>query len=155
MTCFTGSFGNVGRSSLGERLLLGQNKGAIAFLGSSGVGWIYNDYAIEWGLFDYLWNPKLTIGQAVQLMKIYYLANPFYFTEDGYFYTFGYGTIRHSQVSQYNLFGDPALHIVQPMSKLGVETDKSVALPGDTIRIKLSSLPENAQVTVEVTDEEN
>lgn len=155
MTCFTGSFGNVGRSSLGEALLLGEKKGAIAFLGSSGVGWIYNDYAIEWGLFDYLWNPDLTIGQAVYLMKIFYLANPFYYTEDGRFYTFGYGTIRHSQVSQYNLFGDPAIHIVQPKATLDVEVDKPSALPGDQVNITINNLPTDAQVQLEVTDEEN
>ncbi len=155
MTCFTGSFGNAGRNSLGERLLFGEKKGAIAFLGSSGVGWIYNDYAIEWGLFDYLWNPDLTIGQAVQLMKIYYLANPFYYTEDGYFYTFGYGTIRHSQVSQYNLLGDPAIHIVQPKNRLSVQPDRPVALPADKVVVLLRSLPQDAQVTLEVTDQEN
>ena len=155
MTCFTGSFGNVGRNSLGEALLLGEKKGAIAFLGSSGVGWIYNDYAIEWGLFDYLWNPDLTIGQAVNLMKIFYLANPFYYTEDSRFYTFGYGSIRRSQVSQYNLFGDPAIHIVQPKAKLDVDVDKPSALPGDQVNITINALPTDAQVQLEITDAEN
>ncbi len=155
MTCFTGSFGNVGRNSLGERLILGAKKGAIAFLGSSGVGWIYNDYAIEWGLFDYLWNPNLTIGQAVNLMKIYYLANPFYYTEDGRFFTFGYGAIRHSQVSQYNLFGDPALHMVRSPEKLQVKLDKPSVLPGDTVHITIGSLPEKSHIVLEITDNEN
>ncbi len=155
MTCFTGSFGNAGTNSLGERLIFGEKKGAIAFLGASGVGWIYNDYAIEWGLFDYLWNPELTIGQAVNLMKIYYLANPFYYTEEGRFFIFGYGTISRSQVSQYNLFGDPALHIVQPTADLQIEVDKPVALAGDNVKIKIKSIPADAHLALEVTDEEN
>ncbi len=102
-----------------------------------------------------MWNPDLTIGQAVNLMKIYYLANPFYFTEDGRFYTFGYGTIRHSQVSQYNLFGDPALHIVQPSNILNVDVNHPSVLPGDTVRIKVKSLPQNAHLVLEITDDEN
>ncbi|NOX89529.1 MAG: T9SS type A sorting domain-containing protein [Calditrichaeota bacterium] len=155
MTCFTASFANHGRYSLGEKLLLSEKKGAIAFLGSSGVGWIYNDFAIEWGLFDYLWNNQLSIGEAVYLMKIFYLSNPFYYTEAGRFYTFGYGTISRSQVSQYNLFGDPSLKIVQPGGKLALSADRSVVLPSDSVTVTVKNIPEPGKVFLQVTNEEN
>lgn len=155
LTCFTGSFANVGRYSLGEKLILDSQKGAIEFLGSSGVGWIYNDYAIEWGLFDYLWNPDLTMGQAVYLMKIYYLANPFYFTEEGRFYTMGFASLSRSQVSQYNLFGDPTLRIVQPQTTLNVTVDQNSVLPQDEVHIHIGNIPSASKVNIEITDEEN
>ena len=155
LTCFTGSFANVGRYSLGEKLILDAQKGAIEFLGSSGVGWIYNDYAIEWGLFDFLWDPDLTMGQAVYLMKIYYLANPFYFTEEGRFYTMGFASLSRSQVSQYNLFGDPALHIVKPQNALSVTVDRNSVLPQDEVHLKIGRIPPAGSVKIEVTDEEN
>ena len=155
LTCFTGSFANPGRYSLGEKLILSEQKGAIAFLGSSGVGWIYNDFAIAWSLPDYLWDGRWTFGEAVNLMKMFYLASPFYYTEEGRFYTFGYGSISHSQVSQYNLLGDPSLKMPFPENKLTVKVTPEIALPGDSVAIKISNVPQSAEIFVQVADEKN
>ncbi len=135
MTCFTGDFSNPGRLGLAEKLLLSEQKGAIAVLGASGVGWKYNDFAIEWSLFDFLWNKNLTFGEAVDLMKIYYLANPVYVTEQEDFYTYGYGSLKHSMVSQYNFLGDPSLKIAQPKSNLHVQVSNPSPVAGDTVSI--------------------
>lgn len=137
MTCFTGAFENPNIAGLGERLILGAQKGAIAMLASSGVGWKYNDFAIEWNLFDYLWDPDLSMGQAVDLMKINYLANPVYSTEAGDFYTFGYSELKHSMVSQYNYLGDPSLKIIQPSAKLSVKLSNYSPLAGDSVTVFL------------------
>ncbi len=155
LTCFTASFANAGRHSLGEKLVLSEQKGAIGFLGSSGVGWTYNDFAIAWSLPDFLWDGQFTIGEAIDLMKMFYLASPFYYTEEGRFYTFGYGSLSHSQVSQYNLLGDPSLKIPFAKEKLSLTANPEVLLPGDSLVIKISDFPEPASLFVQVTDEEN
>jgi len=153
MTCFTGAFENPGRDALGERLLLSEKKGAIAVVAATGVGWKYNDFSIEWGLFDFLWNKDLTFGEAVNLMKIYYLNNPVYNTESGVFYTFGYGTLKRSMVSQYNFFGDPALKIQQPAQTAVVSLNESTPLPGDTVRIAVQAQGiAEGTAHIEVTD---
>ncbi len=133
MTCYTADFSNPGRLGLAEKLILSEQKGAIAVLGASGVGWKYNDLAIDWGLFDFLWNKNLSFGEAVDLMKIYYLANPVYVTETKEIYTYGYGSLKHSMVAQYNLLGDPSLKLAQPERKLQVQVSSSSVAPGDTV----------------------
>ncbi len=155
LTCFTASFANSGRYSLGEKLLLSEQKGAIAFLGSSGVGWIYNDFAIAWSLPDFLWDGQWTFGQATNLMKMFYLASPFYYTEEGRFYTFGYGGISRSQVSQYNLLGDPSLKLPFPQNSLTIKVDQPNALPGDSVSLKIADFPQLSEVVIQVLDDEN
>lgn len=155
LTCFTSSFANSGRYSLGEKLLLSEQKGAIAFLGASGVGWIYNDFAIAWSLPDYLWNGQWTFGQAIDLMKMFYLASPFYYTEEGRFYTFGYGSVSYSQVCQYNLLGDPSLKMPFPKNKLTIKVEPENALPGDSVKLKLTQLPQLSDVVLQVLDAQN
>ncbi len=155
LTCFTGSFANPQTYSLGEKMVLSAQKGAIGFLGSSGVGWLYNDFAIAWGLPDYLWNDAFTFGEAINLMKLYYMANPFYYTEEGRFYTFGYGGIVFSQVSQYNYFGDPALKMPQVKEQLTIKIEPEIVLPGDSVALTISQFPQPANVAVQVSDEAN
>ncbi len=154
MTCFTGAFENPGKDGLAERLILSENKGAIAILASSGFGWKYNDMAIEWGLFEFLWD-DLTFGQAVDLMKIYYLANPIYYTENGDFYTFSYYTLQKTMVSQYNLLGDPALKLQKPQETLDVSVENNSPLPGDSIKVAISGGPASGSGRLEVVNRKN
>ena len=153
MTCFTGAFENP-VDGLAERLVMSENKGAIAVLASSGFGWKYNDMATEWGLFDYLWD-DLTFGQAVSLMKIYYLANPVYYTENGGVPTPSYYTLNKTMVSQYNLLGDPALKLLKPKNLLNVSIDNNNPLPGDSVNITISGGPSNGTGKLEVVDRKN
>ena len=154
MTCFTGAFENPGKDGLAERLILSANKGAIAMLASSGFGWKYNDMAIEWGLFEFLWN-DLTFGQAVDLMKIYYLANPIYYTENGNFYTLSYSTLQKTMVAQYNLLGDPALKLQKPQGILDVSVENSSPLPGDSMKVTISDGPASGSGRLEVVNRMN
>ncbi len=155
LTCFTASFANNGRYSLGEKLVLSKEKGAIGFLGSAGVGWKYNDFAIAWSLPDFLWNKQFSFGEAINLMKMFYLASPFYYSEQGRFYSFGYGSISPSQVSQYNLLGDPSLQMPFPENSLKLQLEPEVAFPGDSVAVTILGLPSAAELFLQVTDEEN
>ncbi len=156
MTCFTGAFENPSRLGLAEKLILSEKKGAIGILAASGVGWKYNDFAVEWSLLDFLWDKNLTFGQAVNLMKIHYMANPVYTTEEGDFYTFGYGGLKHSMVNQYNFLGDPSLRIIQPQEQITVQVSNPSPSAGDTLDIRLSGTSLNAaDGHVKITNQQN
>ena len=155
MTCYTGDYSNPGRLGLAEKLLLSEKKGAIALLAASGVGWKYNDFAIEWGLFDYLWNKNLSFGDAVNLMKIYYLANPVYVTEIKDMYTYGYGTLKYSMVSQYNLLGDPSLSLKQPQQTLSVTASTLSPAAGDTVQFTINGGPPSGSGHIIVSNQED
>ena len=154
MTCFTGAFENPSRDCLAEQLVLSEDKGAIAILASSGFGWKYNDMAIEWGLFEFLWD-DLTFGQAVDLMKIYYLANPIYYTENGNFYTLSYSMLNKTMVSQYNLLGDPALKLQKPQNNLELSIDTSNPFPGDSVNVHIAGGPTSGNGRLEIVNRKN
>ncbi len=154
MTCYTGAFENPGRDGLAERLVLAENKGAIAMLASSGVGWVYNDFAVEWGLLDYLWEEGITMGQAVNLMKIYYLNNPLYYYDDGSFSTFDYNVLKESMVNQYNFIGDPAIEIKKVRKALQVSIDNQTPAAGDSINITVTGGITSGSGRMEITDNE-
>ena len=156
MTCFTGAFENPGRKGIAEKMLIAEKKGAIAVLASSGLGWRYNDFAVEWGLFDFLWNKNFTFGEAVTLMKIAYLSNPVYATEYGLFDTYSYSTLHTSMVHQYNLLGDPALKIQQPAQKLQLSVDNPSPAVGDTVTVHVKAKQiSSGTLNFEVTDQKD
>lgn len=155
MTCFTGAFENPGKDGLAERLVLAGEKGAIAVLASSGLGWMQNDYTIEWGLFDYLWKDQLTFGEAVDLMKIFYMMNPVYITEEKSFFTWGYTSLVPSMVAQYNLLGDPALVMQRPVSDVSVSISDETPFPGETVTVLLPDNYAGFSGTLEISDVKN
>lgn len=154
MTCFTGAFENPGVKSLGEKLIVAEDKGAIAIVSSSGVGWKYNDFAVEWSLFDYLWDKNLSMGEAVNLMKINYLANSIYYTDAGETGTRGYSTLYRSMVCQYNFLGDPSLKIQQAQDELNVTASSYTLQAGDTVRIRISG-GVSGEGYIEITNADN
>lgn len=124
MTCFTGSFEEPTRRSLGEELLVAQGTGAVAVLGASGVGWLYNDYYLLREFVDELLNAEeeTTLGEIIARAKIRYLsAYPGYLT--------------YSMVSQYNLLGDPALCPVLPRRSCQVQLSSRTARPGEVLQV--------------------
>jgi hypothetical protein len=154
MTCYTGAFENPGRDGLAERLVLAQNKGAIGMIASSSVGWIYNDFAVEWGLIDFLWEEGITMGQAVNLMKIYYLNNPLYYYDDGSFSTFDYNILKKSMINQYNYFGDPAIEMHKIKNTLKVTIDNQTPAAGDSVNIKITGGISAGSGHIEITNHE-
>ena len=141
MTCFTAAFDSPSDvSCLGEQLLKLNHRGAVAFLGASGVGWVWNDYYLLKQLIHHLFvNPAPSIGAAVALGKIDYQAK--YFTPQ-----------RESMVYQYNLLGDPALRPVFPKDSLIVATDQKIYSGGDTVRAKISALVQTGYLSLTLVD---
>ena len=102
MTCYTGDIKN--ENSLGRRMMAHQTGGSYAWLGSSGVGWIQNNFLllekIQNKLFDTN-NDMLPFGELLNQSKLEYLFNNSIYPE-----------IAISQIYQFNLLGDPAIKIL-------------------------------------------
>ncbi|MBC7187693.1 MAG: hypothetical protein H5U38_11730 [Calditrichaeota bacterium] len=125
MTCFTGAFEEPSRRSLGEELLVAPGAGAVALLGSSGLGWVYNDYYLVREFIDALVHADeaTTLGEVVAEAKVRYLS-----TYPGY--------LNYSMVSQYNLLGDPALRTVLPRQSCPLQLANRVAKAGDSLHVQ-------------------
>ncbi|HPN34630.1 MAG TPA: C25 family cysteine peptidase [bacterium] len=118
MTCHTGRFAQPDQVSFGENFLLARGRGAIAFLGTSGWGYSYEDYA-----FLRMLLPKATrdsvrvLGRLVNEAKIDLWS------------AFGSSAHIRDMLLQYNLLGDPATQLALP-------TEPDLALMPDDIRIR-------------------
>lgn len=101
MTCFTADFA-VRSASLGQSLLLAPETGAAAFWGSTGLGWVWNDFYLLRELLEIMTTePGLTLGEAIMKAKrVYYLTYQ--------------GGLALSEIYQYTLLGDPALGFAFP-----------------------------------------
>lgn len=123
MTCFTGDFSFS--YGLGNLMLANENGGALAWYGSSGLGWSYNDFYLVEPLQDLLFSDEdMTIGEIINLSKTQYYL----------FYYDIYPEIAASQIYQYNLIGDPAIKVKKPI-KGNVQISPLDPEPGEEIEI--------------------
>ncbi len=139
MTCFTGSFENSSMDAIAEKLLLAPARGAIGLYASSGLGWLHNDFALGWNLTSFLYTQGLTIGEAMWLAEIHYLANDQYVTEEYSTIIPGYAGLKYSMVHQYNLLGDPYLSLAPPADELKLSGSNPMPQPGDTLQIAIQA----------------
>ena len=141
MTCFTGDVTNP--NSLGRRMVLKEEGGATAWIGSAGVGWIINDFLLLQPFSDLLLTQReATVGSLLHAAKVLYLASNTVFPQ-----------IARSQVYQYNLIGDPALVVPFP-EKTTIITDPSIVQPGGSFTVN----PTNGSpptITAQLFDEHN
>ena len=78
-----------------------ENGGASAWFGSSGIGWIINDFLLLEPLHKYLFgDADISIGEMINAAKVDFLAS-----------NTSYPDIAKSQVYQFNLTGDPMLRL--------------------------------------------
>ena len=139
MTCFTADFAS-GRKSLGEVMVLNKEKGAVAFWGATGIGWILNDYYLLTEFYNIMMaQPDLTLGEMIMKAKTFYLS------------THG-GSLPLSEVYQFTLLGDPALKISIPEEKRFTLSNQSLSYR-DTIHVSGKSDIEKFNMLVEVVEE--
>lgn len=159
MTCFTGAFDNPGEYGLAQKFVLTANRGGIGVLASSGLGWAYNDFAMLWATGQFLFDPSLTVGEAVTLGKILYLSS-----RSGY-YVNGrlLPTPQHQSgnylgddmVHQYNLIGDPYIAIARTPPHLNVMLNTNNPQAEDTLQVTIQSPIAPAEGYVEIADKNN
>jgi hypothetical protein len=133
LACYASAFDTNGSASISEALILQPDKGAIATLGFSGLGYLDQDE--DWGLAftEALFKHDFpTIGEALQFS----LAR---------FYTTTSSTAaRYALINAAALLGDPLTRTLKPIAGIPVEAQSHVLVPGDTLRV-------NAQFPSSVT----
>jgi hypothetical protein len=125
-TCFTAAFET--EQGLGEGLTRLPG-GSVAFLGSSGLGWVVNDYLMLQAIYQYMFKEGLSFGKAVQLGKLLYTT------------TTGWRTHAKTGFYQYNILGDPSVVLPFDYKTGNLAIQPPDASPGDQIVI---TLPEYA-----------
>ena len=140
MTCYTGAFESPVRESLADVLLFSEEKGALAMVGASGVGWTWNDYFLQSEILKQIYsNPDMTIGEMITAGKISYLAH--------------YQTSQTlSQLNQYHLLGDPASRIFLPENEVQLDIESPIVLKGDQISASCNMPYNQGVVKFEIED---
>jgi len=122
MTCFTGDYSIP--NSLGREMLLAETGGALAWYGSSGKGWIGNDYLLIDPLNKLLYNQEdYSIGELINLSKIQYYVSHSDITKRA-----------KTQLFQYNLAGDPAIKLKKSIKGNPTATPSNPE-PGEQIQV--------------------
>ncbi|MBN2356097.1 T9SS type A sorting domain-containing protein [candidate division KSB1 bacterium] len=119
MTCHTGRFAEPNQVAFGEQFVLTNDRGAIGFLGSSGWGYSFEDYAFLRYLYPKALKDTLRcLGEIVTKSKwaLWQSASSNAHVRD--------------MVYQYNLLGDPAVGLAIPtMPDLTVKVSGIVVTP--------------------------
>ncbi len=132
MTCHTGRFAEPDQTSFGEQFLLAPEKGAIAFWGTSGWGYSYEDYLFLRKLYPIVLQDTVRqVGEAISRAKI------------ALWQAYGSSAQIRNLVMQYNLMGDPALTLALPVKPDPALSAADIAL--DPL------LPSEADSAAEVT----
>lgn len=119
MTCHTARFANPEIPCFGELFTNSSEKGAIAFWGTSGWGYLEQDYILLQKLFPTMLTDTLhTLGEATRLAKL------------DLFEKYGGGQINKSTIFQYALIGDPLTELrLSKMPDLLIESDDVNIIP--------------------------
>ncbi|MCG3120367.1 MAG: hypothetical protein ALAOOOJD_03052 [bacterium] len=105
MTCHTARFANADQNCFGEAFLRPPDKGAIAFWGTAGFGFSFQDGIMLDSLYHSFSRDTVRyIGVATTLAKI------------GLWKTLGTSPTNINTIDQYTLLGDPALQLAAPVA---------------------------------------
>lgn len=127
LACYCSAFDTNGAASISEALILQPDKGAIATLGFSGLGYLYDD---------------LTFGLAVTESFFRYdfdsLGEAYNFAKAKYYVTTSSIAARQALTEGGVLLGDPNIRIIKPQQAVTVSTNKENYEIGDTLSVNAS-----------------
>lgn len=127
LACYCSAFDTGGAASISEALILEPQKGAIATIGFTGLGYMYNDLdfglALNESLFERDFN---SLGEAVN------------FTKAKYYVMTVSSAAQNALTYGCALLGDPNIKVIKPLQKINVATNKTNYAVGDTLRVTAS-----------------
>ncbi|MFA7056739.1 MAG: C25 family cysteine peptidase [Candidatus Cloacimonadales bacterium] len=127
MACYASSFDYPGASCISEAFVSEPNKGAIATVGFSGLGYLNQDLTFGTALADGYFRAGLdNIGDVITYTK-------------AKFYVKSSGPARQALTEGCILIGDPNTPLYVPKKKLTVLTNKELYAPGDTVRVTMTN----------------
>lgn len=129
-TCFIGAFDSPEPGTiLGEEFILEPEKGAIAVLGSTGLGWFVNGSWLQEQLVGLLYNdPDIRLGDLINAAKIAYYA----------YYGLGQSEESFDTMHLMNLLGDPSLKLAFAQAGPAASSTPQFVLSGDSVNVSLS-----------------
>ena len=134
LACYCSAFDTNGASSIGEAFILQPNKGAIATIGFSGLGYEAQDLDYGLALTEALFKHNFqSVGDA-----LVYAKTRFYTTTTS-------AAPRFALTGGTAYLGDPLIRIRKPVSGIPVTAESYTLAPGDTLRV-------TANFPTEVTD---
>lgn len=127
LACYASSFDYPGASCISEAFVSEPDKGAIATVGFSGLGYLNQDLTFGTALADGYFRAELdNIGDVINYTK-------------AKFYVKSSGQARIALTTGCVLIGDPNIPLYKPKKRLDVVTDKEIYAPGDTIRVSMNN----------------
>jgi hypothetical protein len=140
-TCFTSVFDEPTMLSLGEALIVEPEKGAIAVIGGTSLGYFWEDKDMALAFNEAMNDDSTTtVGRLYLKTKLDYAFR-------------NYGGYATSMIKCYGLLGDPASRFALPPRKVGVSVSPRSVEKGDSIRVDVTLLSiEEDSVLVSVSD---
>lgn len=130
LACYASAFDTNGASCLSEALILAENKGAIATIGFSGLGYLDQDLEFGLALSEALFQHDFaTLGEAVNYTKAKYYISV--------------ASLGPQQALTYGcaVLGDAMIRVLKPQSVLTVNTNRDNFEIGDTLRVNVTFPP--------------
>jgi len=124
LACYASAFDTNGAASISEALVLQPDKGAIATMGFSGLGYLDQDE--DWGhaIIEALFKHDFpTVGEATQ------------FALARYYTTTSTTAARYALTDGFAYLGDPLIRLNKPQSGVSVSAQNHILAPGDTLRV--------------------
>lgn len=124
LACYASAFDTNGTASISEALIMQANKGSIATLGFSGLGYLDQDE--DWGLAftEALFKHNLpSAGEALQ------------FALARFFTTTTSTAARYALTNGASFLGDPTIKPRKPLREVQVSAANHVLAQGDTLRV--------------------
>jgi len=126
-TCFIGAFDTPEPGTiLGEEFIFEPEKGAIAVLGSTGLGWFLNGSWLQGELVQALYaQPDLRLGDLLNLAKIAYYA----------YYGNAWPEEAFDMLHLMSLLGDPSLKLASASEAAQAEAEPQFVQTGDSVHV--------------------
>lgn len=100
LTCFTGDYANPNQESFSESFVLNPTKGAIAFVGTSGLGYVsYDEILVKQIFGSLLLTRNKTLSEGINDAKNYMIK------------TYPNNSLAKEIIREYTYFGDPTLKL--------------------------------------------
>ncbi len=124
LSCYPSDFSRPGAGSIGENMVLIANKGAIAHLGFSGLGYLNEDLIVGYAFAEAIYHRNiLNFGDISSFTRAKTFTNITNIDPQT--------ALTHASV----LFGDPMLSFDLPKQRIEIELDSYNVVEGDTLSI--------------------
>ena len=139
LACYASAFDTNGSASISEAFIMQPNKGAIATLGFSGLG--YLDHDETWGL---------AFGEAAFTHDFPTLGEAYVYGLARFYTTTSSTAARYALTNASVLMGDPLVYMNKPIPNVAVAPLNPNPVPGETVQVRAEFPPEvtNARLYV-------